>query len=128
MVSPNDIAYNSMRMWQGAEGVSEYSGIVSPAYTVMTPVKGQNAYFYAFMFKRQKMLNQFQRYSQGLTSDTWNLKFPILKTLPVFVPTIDEQGKIVLLLKIVTDNITLQRQKLSKLNEIKKSLLQQMFI
>ncbi|WP_199251887.1 restriction endonuclease subunit S [Lactobacillus crispatus] len=34
-VTPGDIAYNSMRMWQGALGVSKYNGIVSPAYTVM---------------------------------------------------------------------------------------------
>src|SRR5699024_2644286 len=34
IVRKNDIAYNSMRMWQGASGKSDYDGIVSPAYTV----------------------------------------------------------------------------------------------
>ena len=33
-VCVGDIAYNSMRMWQGASGYSPYEGIVSPAYTV----------------------------------------------------------------------------------------------
>lgn len=33
-----DIAYNSMRMWQGASGRSPYEGIVSPAYTVVKPI------------------------------------------------------------------------------------------
>ena len=33
-----DIAYNSMRMWQGASGRSPYEGIVSPAYTVVKPM------------------------------------------------------------------------------------------
>ena len=32
-----DMVYNSMRMWQGANGISNYDGIVSPAYTVMFP-------------------------------------------------------------------------------------------
>ena len=36
-VEIDDIAYNSMRMWQGASGVSKYAGILSPAYTVLTP-------------------------------------------------------------------------------------------
>lgn len=27
-----DIAYNSMRMWQGASGYSKYEGIISPAF------------------------------------------------------------------------------------------------
>lgn len=34
VVKKNDLAYNTMRMWQGAEGVSDFDGIVSPAYTV----------------------------------------------------------------------------------------------
>ena len=36
-VCVGDIAYNSMRMWQGASGYSPYEGIVSPAYTVLSP-------------------------------------------------------------------------------------------
>ena len=34
LVQPGDIAYNKMRAWQGAIGVSDYRGIVSPAYAV----------------------------------------------------------------------------------------------
>ena len=37
VVRDGDIAYNSMRMWQGASGLSPYTGILSPAYTVITP-------------------------------------------------------------------------------------------
>ena len=32
-----DLAYNKMRMWQGAIGTSFYDGIVSPAYIVLRP-------------------------------------------------------------------------------------------
>lgn len=35
LVCPNDIAYNKMRAWQGAVGVSDFRGIISPAYIVM---------------------------------------------------------------------------------------------
>lgn len=37
LVEPGDIAYNKMRAWQGAIGLSRYQGIVSPAYVVMRP-------------------------------------------------------------------------------------------
>lgn len=37
LVRPGDIAYNKMRAWQGAVGVSKYEGIVSPAYVVQRP-------------------------------------------------------------------------------------------
>lgn len=77
VVKPNDIPYNSMRMWQGASGVSPYEGIVSPAYTVLIPTKGIYSNFYAILFKKRSILNLFTRFSQGLTSDTWNLKYPI---------------------------------------------------
>ena len=79
IVKRNDLAYNTMRMWQGAEGVSEYDGIVSPAYTVITTLDGNNSYFFEILFKQTFMLQIFQRYSQGLTSDTWNLKFPTFR-------------------------------------------------
>ena len=42
LVLPGDIAYNKMRAWQGAIGLSEYRGIVSPAYVVQRPQKGLN--------------------------------------------------------------------------------------
>lgn len=128
LVKKGDIAYNSMRMWQGAEGVSNYTGIVSPAYTVLRPQDGINSEFFAYMFKRADMLNKFKRYSQGLTSDTWNLKFPIIRTINVKSTTTDEQEKIVKLFKAVESTMNLQTKKLERYQQIKKFLLQQMFI
>ncbi|EGP8553624.1 TPA_asm: restriction endonuclease subunit S, partial [Listeria monocytogenes] len=74
VVKKGDIAYNSMRMWQGASGYSSYDGILSPAYTVIYPRKDIDTIFIAYMFKKIDMIQTFQRNSQGLTSDTWNLK------------------------------------------------------
>ena len=56
-VKINDLAYNSMRMWQGAVGVSKYNGIVSPAYTVITPKKEENPNFYYYYFKNKRIVN-----------------------------------------------------------------------
>ena len=36
----DDLAYNMMRMWQGAVGVAPSDGLVSPAYVVARPVSG----------------------------------------------------------------------------------------
>jgi len=91
----NDIAYNSMRMWQGASGKSEYEGIVSPAYTILYP-KSDNLdmRFIAYYFKTHKMIHVFKRNSQGLTSDTWNLKYKQLKEININTPIFEEQKKI----------------------------------
>ena len=123
-----DLAYNSMRMWQGAEGVSAYDGIVSPAYTVLVPKKQEYAYFYEYMFKRTEMLHVFQRYSQGLTSDTWNLKYPVLAHISVVVPSFPEQQKIADCLSSLDDAINQIKAELSAWKEFKKGLLQQMFV
>lgn len=92
-VLPDDIVYNSMRMWQGASGVSSYEGIVSPAYTILIP---KNAYskFFGYYFKTNEMIHQFKKYSQGLTSDTWNLKYPLISEIKIKIPSIDEQKEI----------------------------------
>ncbi|HDL0222153.1 TPA: restriction endonuclease subunit S, partial [Listeria monocytogenes] len=94
VVKKGDIAYNSMRMWQGASGYSSYDGILSPAYTVIYPRKDIDTIFIAYMFKKIDMIQTFQRNSQGLTSDTWNLKFPSLSTIKIKIPANDEQIKI----------------------------------
>lgn len=38
-VYPNDLAFNMMRAWQGAFGVSKVDGMISPAYIVAEPIK-----------------------------------------------------------------------------------------
>lgn len=51
VIKPGDIGYNTMRMWQGRSAVSKLLGIVSPAYTIVTPKTGQNVDFYGYLFK-----------------------------------------------------------------------------
>lgn len=128
IVKKNDLAYNTMRMWQGAEGVSEYDGIVSPAYTVITAVDGNNSYFFETMFKQTFMLQVFQRFSQGLTSDTWNLKFPAFSEIKCLIPCEDEQNKIVECVAVLDEVIEKQKATLAAWEELKKGLSQQMFV
>src|SRR5699024_8823841 len=97
-VYKDDIAYNSMRMWQGASGKSEYEGIVSPAYTVTIPNENINPDFIAYYFKTHKLIHKFKINSQGLTSDTWNLKYRQLKDIKLNLCSKEEQNKIANLL------------------------------
>jgi len=127
VVCKNDIAYNSMRMWQGASGESSYDGIVSPAYTVITPLNNSNSRFFSYSFKRIEMLQKFQRSSQGLTSDTWNLKFNLLKQIRIAAPSKDEQKKIATVLDKISDLITVSERKIKQQRTLKSMLLQKVF-
>lgn len=90
-VCVGDIAYNSMRMWQGASGYSPYEGIVSPAYTVISPKSGINSKCLAYQFKLPEMIHTFQVNSQGITSDNWNLKYSALSQIEIFVSKDEEE-------------------------------------
>ncbi|WP_181394547.1 restriction endonuclease subunit S [Limosilactobacillus reuteri] len=127
-VFQNDIAYNSMRLWQGALGVSKYEGIVSPAYTVLKPLPNQNSIFYEFMFKNIDMLHIFQRNSQGLTSDTWNLKFNQLQHIKIKTTNLNSQNKIAKLLIKIEELKNNESNYYHNLMTLKKYLIQKLFL
>ena len=127
-VMTGDMAYNTMRMWQGAEGVSYWDGIVSPAYTIIVPKDGVNAEFFMVLFKTYEALKQFTIYSQGMSSDQWNLKFDIVADLEFDVPCSEEQAKIVAFFRLLDKQIPIEKDKLESTKQVKKGLLQQMFV
>ena len=128
-VCVGDIAYNSMRMWQGASGYSSYEGIVSPAYTVLSPNSGINSKCLAYQFKLPEMIHTFQVNSQGITSDNWNLKYPVLSKIEIFVSKDEqEQAKIAEYFENLDNLITLHQRELEKLKNLKKACLEKMFV
>jgi len=124
-----DIAYNSMRMWQGASGYSPYEGIVSPAYTVLSPKANVFSRCIAYQFKLPQMTHIFQINSQGITSDNWNLKYPALSEIRICISkNVEEQKQVAGLFVALDHLITLHQRELEKLNKIKLSMLDKMFV
>ena len=122
-----DMVYNSMRMWQGANGISNYDGIVSPAYTVMFPKTKLCNNFIGYLFKYEPLIFLFRRYSQGLTSDTWNLKYPQIKQLSISIPSLLEQEKIASFLTSIDKKIEKQKELVELLKKYKRGLLSAIF-
>lgn len=124
-ILPGDIGYNTMRMWQGVSGLSKYEGIVSPAYTILRPTEKVDSEFMAYLFKLPQVVNLFYRYSQGLVSDTLNLKYENFKDIKVTLPEdIEEQKEIAKILRICDDEISMIKKELDLLKEQKKGLMQ----
>lgn len=124
-ICPLDIGYNTMRMWQGVSGVSEYEGIVSPAYTILAPTKNIDSYFMGYLFKFPKMINIFWRHSQGMVNDTLNLKYSNLKNIKVRIPKEKtEQSEIAKVFMTIDKSIELIEMELSALKLQKKGLMQ----
>lgn len=74
LVRPGDIVYNKMRAWQGTVGVSDYRGIVSPAYIVQRPSEGVNTRYLHYLFRTPAFAKEAKRWSYGITSDMWSLR------------------------------------------------------
>ena len=124
-ICPGDIGYNTMRMWQGRSALSELEGIVSPAYTVVTPKKNADSIFFSYLFKMPKMTNLFWRNSQGLVDDTLNCKFKDFSIVKVKLPKAkEEQAAIAQVLQAADKEISLLKAKAEKLREQKKGMMQ----
>jgi type I restriction enzyme S subunit len=127
IVRKGDMVYNSMRMWQGANGISPCDGIVSPAYTVLMPTQEINNGYFAALFKSANMINEFRKNSQGMTSDTWNLKYPQIETIKIQIPSVSEQDKVSELFGVLDARIVAQAQLVESLKKYKRGLLSSVF-
>ena len=125
-VCVGDLAYNTMRMWQGRCGVSSYEGIVSPAYTVCIPKDNIDVDYMYYLFKTPHMIHDFWRYSQGIVDDTLNPKFNNFEVIKVWIPDKETQTKIAKLLKSYDEEIQILNSKLEKLKEQEKGLMQKL--
>ena len=121
-----DIGYNTMRMWQGVSAVSDYEGIVSPAYTVCVPREDVDARFIGYLFKFPPVIHLFKRHSQGLVDDTLSLKFDAFSKIEVFIPSRDEQRAIARVLITCDRELALLEQQLSLAKQQKQGLMQQL--
>lgn len=127
-ITPGDIGYNTMRMWQGVSGLSRLEGIVSPAYTICVPKDGIDPEFAAHLFKYPPVIQLFHRYSQGLVDDTLALKFPNFAQVKITIPTLEEQRSIATKLSLVTRNIDCLRRYLDQLRTQKKALMRKLMV
>ena len=123
IVRKGDMVYNSMRMWQGANGISPCDGIVSPAYTVLMPKQEINNGYFATLFKSVTLINEFRKNSQGMTSDTWNLKYPQIETIKVQIPSVCEQDKVSELFRALDERIVAQSQLVESLKKYKRGVV-----
>ena len=111
VVHKGDVVYNSMRMWQGAVGSSDYDGIVSPAYVVARPAIELDSTCFGYLLKRPVMLYKYLCDSQGNSKDTQTLKYDRFADIEVTMPAnLEEQRVISACLGRVDTLITLHQR------------------
>ncbi len=122
-----DIAFNKMRMWQGAVGVVPQDGLVSPDYVVARPGNIVNSAYYGYLFKTREYLAEFVKHSHGIAWDRNRLYWEDFKTIFAIVPPLDEQNQIVDFLNTQQREIAfatkMVQTQIQKLQELKSTLI-----
>jgi type I restriction enzyme, S subunit len=126
-VQKDELAYNMMRMWQGAVGKAPEECMVSPAYVVLSPRNETSSDFFDQWFKSAKALYKLWAYSHGLTSDRLRLYFKDFAQIPIIVPSPPEQKKIAAFLGAVDEKLTALQRKRDLLRDYKRGAMQQLF-
>ena len=126
-VEAGDFVVNKMKAWQGSVAVSEYEGIVSPAYYVykFSTSKFGKRYFHYLL--RSCYKDEFMRLSGGIRVGQWDLPSLALDNTLSVIPPLSEQNKIAAFLDKKCGQIDKLSEKLQgeiqKLQEYKKSLI-----
>ena len=129
LIKPGDIAYNKMRAWQGAIGVSTYQGIISPAYVVERPREGNSPDFLHYLLRTPAFAKEAERNSYGIASDMWSLRPEHFKTIRSCLPPLEEQAAIVRFLdhadEQIRSYIASKERLIALLEEERQALVQQ---
>ena len=119
-----DIVANTMWTWQGAIGVSNYDGVVSPAYNVYRQ-KGDyyNHRYLDFLLRERSLIDVYHSLSTGIRKSRLRLYPGQFFTIDLPLPPKDEQEQIVLYLDWQVSKINQLIKTEKKEMELLKELL-----
>ena len=123
----NDIVMNIMLAWKRALGVSEYVGIISPAYCVYRARQEVCAKYFHYLFRTDIYAELFKQNSTGIIDSRLRLYPDKFLALKCQVPPLEQQEKIVSYLDRkcaeIDAIIAKQQQIIEKLKEYKLSVI-----
>lgn len=124
LVEAGDLVTNKMKTWQGSIAISEYRGIVSPAYFILSPTSTKMVPKYIHYLLRSPIyIAQYNRFSKGIRIGQWDLEYEQFKTFPLLLPPHEIQQKIADYLDTETaqiDNLIAKQERLLELLEEKR--------
>ena len=94
-VRVGDFVVNKMKAWQGSVAVSNYEGIVSPAYFVYEFSDDLiNKRYFHYLMRNKTYATEFRRLSGGVREGQWDLPSEALNNTIILLPPLDEQQEI----------------------------------
>ena len=94
-VRVGDFVVNKMKAWQGSVAVSQYEGIVSPAYFVYEFIdESFDKKYFHYLLRNKSYTIEFMRLSGGIRVGQWDLPAEAFENTLVLIPPIEEQQQI----------------------------------
>lgn len=126
-VKKGQLVINKMKAWQGSLAVSDYDGIVSPAYFIYDFIDEEYNHKYFHYLVRSCYKEEFKRISGGIREGQWDLSPEGFSNTLVLLPSIEEQNEIldyILQKEMEIDAIIADKKRQRGiLTEYKKSLI-----
>ena len=128
IVKRNDIVVNIILAWMGSLGISNYDGVVSPAYDVYIPDEEKVVpHYYHYVFRTSGIANECYRYGRGIMMMRWRTYSSEFKRIHVPFPPLEEQQQIANYLDTQCSEIDATAEDIQKeislLEEYKKSVI-----
>ena len=124
-VRVGDFVVNKMKAWQGSVAVSQYEGIVSPAYFVYEFIdESFDKKYFHYLLRNKSYTIEFMRLSGGIRVGQWDLPAAAFEnTLVLIPPPLKNSNKLqIILIKSVKKSKELllkNNRKLKRSNRIK---------
>lgn len=94
VIRKGQFGMNKMKAWQGSYGMSDFDGIVSPAYFIFEVDKEINSEFFHAAIRSRLYVSFFGAASDGVRIGQWDLSKPRMREIPFLVPPKEEQTTI----------------------------------
>lgn len=128
VVKPNDLVLNNQQAWRGSVGVSEWEGIISPAYHVFEPLTDELLPKFANYLFRHVLVPQFTITSRGVGTIQRSISVPDFLSMAIVVlPSVEEQALICTKIEVaetaINNAIATKQSIIEDLKAYKKSLI-----
>ena len=124
-----DFIYSSNNLETGSIGLNKYgNACISPVYSIFKPTGKAELDFLGRRFLRKDFINEMVRWRQGVVYGQWKIHETDFMKIEVRIPSVDEQKKIGQYFDSLDNLITLHQRKCDELKEVKKFMLQNMFV
>ena len=124
-----DFIYSSNNLETGSIGLNKHGkATISPVYSIFQPTGIADSDFLGRRLVRKDFINEMVKWRQGVVYGQWKIHESDFLKIKINVPSVPEQRQIGLFLDKLDNLITLHQRKLEKLQNIKESMLEKMFV